>query len=222
MKYFRENFKEYLREVKWDALIAGILYIRLGIVALVLPETMERALGYLLAVALILTGAVSMICYLLREAHQNYYRNDFMHGLIEIGAGILVLYHVELVISLIPFLLGIMILISGCSKLQDVIDMKRWEYGNWGAMLVVAAVNAGLGILFMFNPFKMGALLFRLIGVGLILSGVTDCAAVIYFANKIKKYFDGLRTVDSTCVEIINVAERKTEAKKEKSEGEER
>ena len=99
MKYFRENFKEYLREVKWDALIAGILYILLGIVALVLPETMERALGYLLAVALILTGAVSMICYLLREAHQNYYRNDFMHGLIEIGAGILVLYHVELVID---------------------------------------------------------------------------------------------------------------------------
>ena len=43
-----------------------------------------------------------------------------------------------------------------------------------------------------------------------------------WLANKIKKYFDGLRTVDSTCVEIINVAERKTEAKKEKSEGEER
>ena len=70
------------KEMKWDALLTGVLYVLLGIVALVLPETMEKTLGYLLAVVLILAGAVSMIAYLLRDAHQNYYHNDFLHGLI--------------------------------------------------------------------------------------------------------------------------------------------
>ena len=79
------------KEMKWDALLTGVLYVLLGIVALVLPETMEKTLGYLLAVVLILAGAVSMIAYLLRDAHQNYYHNDFLHGLIGIGLGILVL-----------------------------------------------------------------------------------------------------------------------------------
>ena len=134
------------KEMKWDALLTGVLYVLLGIVALVLPETMEKTLGYLLAVVLILAGAVSMIAYLLRDAHQNYYHNDFLHGLIGIGLGILVLSKVEVIIALIPFLLGVLVLISGCSKLQDVIDMKRMNYGNWIVMLIFAVINVIFGI----------------------------------------------------------------------------
>lgn len=196
------------KEMKWDALLAGLLYIVLGIVALVIPETMERILGYLIGVVLIVWGAVSMISYLLRDAHQNYYHNDFLHGLIGIAAGILVLSQVKLIISLIPVLLGILILISGCSKLQDVIDMKRMEYGNWIAMLVFAVINVSLGILLVCNPFQSALLLFRLLGAGLIFSGVTDCAITVYFAGKIRKYLEKLQAVDSTFVELSDTETR--------------
>lgn len=193
---------KFFRELKWDALLTGILYILLGIVALVIPETMERTLGYLLAVVLILAGAVSMIGYLLRDAYQNYYHNDFLHGLLGIGAGILVLFKVDLIIALIPFLLGILVLVSGCSKLQDVIDMKRMGYGNWVIMLVFAVCNVVLGILLMCNPFKSAVLLFRLIGIGLIFSGVTDCFTTCFFARKIKNYLANLQALNSTFTEV--------------------
>ena len=147
-----------LKELKLDAMMMGGLYILLGIVALVIPETMEKSLGYLIGVVLIVGGAVSMISYLLRDAHQNYYHNDFLHGLIGIAAGILVLNKVEFIISVIPFLMGALILVSGCSKLQDVIDMKRLEYGNWVAMLAFAVVNVVLGIVLMCNPFQTAVL----------------------------------------------------------------
>lgn len=193
---------KFLKELKWDALLTGILYILLGIVALVIPETMEKTLGYLLAVVLILAGAVSMIGYLLRDAHQNYYHNDFLYGLIGIGLGIFVLFKVEFIIAMIPFILGVLVLISGCSKLQDVIDMRRMEYGNWVVMLVFAVCNVGLGILLMCNPFQSANLLFRLIGIGLILSGATDCFTTLFFARKIRKYMTSLQAVDSTFTEI--------------------
>lgn len=206
------------KQMKWDALLTGILYILLGIVALVIPETMERALGYLIGGTLIVGGAVSMICYLLRDAHQNYFHNDFLHGLIGIVAGILVLNKVNLIIALIPFLLGIMILISGCSKLQDVIDMKRMGYGNWIVMLVFAVINVCFGILLVCNPFESAILLFRLLGIGLIFSGVTDCMTTIYFAGKIRKYFDKMQAVDSSFAEVTGTDERGAE--ENKSEGE--
>ena len=199
----------------------GGLYILLGIVALVIPETMEKSLGYLIGVVLIVGGAVSMISYLLRDAHQNYYHNDFLHGLIGIAAGILVLNKVEFIISVIPFLMGALILVSGCSKLQDVIDMKRLEYGNWVAMLAFAVVNVVLGIVLMCNPFQTAVLLFRLLGVGLIVSGAGDCAITIYFAAKIRKYLEGLQTVDSTFVEVLETGSGKTrEAAEDVQEGE--
>ncbi len=193
-----------LKQLKWDTLLMGVLYILLGIVALVIPETMERMLGFLIGVVLIIAGAVSMISYLLRDAHQNYYHNDFLHGLLGILLGIVVLYKVDIIISLIPFLLGTLVLVSGLSKLQDVIDLKRLEYGNWIFMLVLALINVVLGLVLIFNPMAIANLLFRLLGVGLIFSGITDCVTTIYFAGKIRDYFAEMNAIDSTFVEIVD------------------
>ena len=193
-----------LKQLKWDTLLMGVLYILLGIVALVIPETMERMLGCLIGVVLIIAGAVSMISYLLRDAHQNYYHNDFLHGLLGILLGIVVLYKVDIIISLIPFLLGTLVLVSGLSKLQDVIDLKRLEYGNWIFMLVLALINVVLGLVLIFNPMAIANLLFRLLGVGLIFSGITDCVTTIYFAGKIRDYFAEMNAIDSTFVEIVD------------------
>ena len=195
---------KFLKELKWDALFTGVLYILLGIVALLIPETMERLLGYLIGAVLILAGAVSMISYLLRDAHQNYYHNDFLHGLIGIVLGIMILYKVNIIISLVPVVLGVLVLVSGLSKLQDVIDLKRMEYGNWIVMLVLAIINLVLGLVLIFNPMKTAAVLFRLLGVGLIFSGVTDCFTTLYFAKKIRNYLAELNAIDGTFVEIVN------------------
>ena len=168
---------------------------------------MQKALGYLLGVVLIVAGAVSMISYLLRDAHQSYYHNDFLHGLIGIVAGILVLNKIEFIIAAIPFMLGVLVLISGCGKLQSVIDMKRMEYGNGVVMLIFALVNVALGILLMCNPFQWGVLLFRILGLGLVFSGVTDCVVTVYLAAKIKRYVQEMNAVDSTYTEITGSAE---------------
>ena len=60
--------KKFLKKVKWDAILTSVLYIVLGIVSMVIPLAMAKILGYLIGILLIVAGAVSMICYLLREA----------------------------------------------------------------------------------------------------------------------------------------------------------
>lgn len=190
------------KEMKWDALFKGILYILLGVVALVIPDTMERTLGYMLGIVLIIAGGLSMVSYLMREAHENYYRNDFVYGLAGIIIGIIVLLKVEIIISLIPLFLGILVAISGCAKLQDVVDMKRMGYGNWVVMLVLALINLIIGLVLILNPFEAAVFLFRVIGVGLIFSGITDCVTTVYFANKINDYFQSRSKMEGTYEEI--------------------
>lgn len=199
--------KKLLKQVKWETLLTSALYIVLGIVALVIPDTMVKTLGYLVGILFIVAGAVSMICYLLREAHQNYYRNDFGYGLVGIAVGILFLYKVEWIISLVPVILGVMVVASGCRKLQDVIDMKRLGYGNWVMVLIVAAVNVVFGVALIANSLEAAMLLLQLVGIGLIFSGITDFASCLYLAGKMKEYFDNLETVDSTFVEVVGKEE---------------
>ncbi len=194
--------KKMLKEMKWQALTRGVMYVVLGIVALVIPDTMVKTLGYLMGILLIVGGALSMISYLLRDAHENYYHEGFTYGLIGIVVGIVVLYRVEFVISLVPFVLGILVLLSACSKLQDVIDMKRLDYGNWVLMLVLAAVNLLLGILLICNPFEAVTMMFRVLGVGLLFSGITDCVTTVYFARKIGDYMKSREDVTGSYEEI--------------------
>ena len=191
-----------LKELKWEAILTGVLYILLGIVALLIPETMQKTLGYLIGIVLIVAGAVSIICYLLRDARDNYYHNEFVFGLVGIVLGVAVLYKVEVIISLIPFILGILVLFSGCSKLQDAIDLKRLSYGSWVGMLVVAVINIILGVVLICNPFQAAILLFRVLGVGLILSGASDCFSTIYFARKFRRFKQERDALDSTFEEI--------------------
>ena len=196
--------KRLLKQVKWETLLSSSLYIVLGVVALVIPDTMVKTLGYLIGILLIVAGAVSMICYLLREASQNYYRNDFGYGLVGIAVGILFLYKVEWIISLVPVILGILVVASGCRKLQDVIDMKRLGYGNWVAVLILAAVNVVLGVALIANSLDAALLFLQLVGAGLIFSGVTDIATCFYLAKMAKGHFDDLNAVDSTFAEVLD------------------
>lgn len=201
--------KKLLQQIKWDAIMLSVLYVALGLVCIVIPDTMVKTLGYLIGILLIVAGAVSMICYLLREAHQNYYRNDFVYGLVSIAIGVVVLYKVDRLVELVPMILGILVVASGCRKLQDVIDMKRMEYGNWVLMLILAAVNVVFGAVLILNPFETLVLLFQLVGAGLIFSGVTDCFVILYFAGRIKEYYDSKWAVESTFSEVPDKGKEK-------------
>lgn len=216
--------KKLMKHMKWDVILTSLLYVALGVASLVMPETMIKTLGYLIGAFLIVAGAVSMICYLLRDARQNYFRNDFVYGLVGISIGIIVLYQIENIVKLVPIILGVLVVASGCRKLQDVIDMKRMEYGNWVVMLVLATINVVFGVVLILNPFEAAMLLERLIGIGLIVSGAADCVIALYFAGKIQKYMDRVQAVDSTYVEVKDVggkADRKPEPNQDKKVEEE-
>lgn len=194
--------RKLLKQVKWQTMLTSLLYIVLGIVTFAVPETMVRTLGYMVGILLILVGAVSMICYLLRETSRNYDRNDFGYGLVGIAVGVVFLYKVEWIASLIPVILGILVLASGCVKLQHVIDMKRMECGNWIAVLILAVINVIFGAVLVLNPFDTVILLFRLVGAGLIFSGVSDCITTVYLAGRMKEFLDRVQAVDSTYTEV--------------------
>lgn len=201
--------RKLLKQVKWQTIVTSLLYVILGIVAVAIPETMVRVLGYLVGVLFILAGAVSMICYLLREVGRNYDRNDFGYGLVGIAVGVVFLYKVEWIASLLPVILGILVLASGCVKLQHVIDMKRMECGNWIPVLAVAALNVIFGAVLIANPFDTVLLLFQMIGLGLIFSGISDCATVVYMACRVKDFLDRTQAADAEYTEV-------TEEEKEK------
>lgn len=194
-----------LKDMKWQSLMTAALYIIMGIVLLIFPETTAKTLCYVVGISGIVIGAFTVLSYLFREVTQNYYRNDFVIGMVAILLGAAVLYKAELVIALIPLILGILVVFSGITKLQNSIDIRRMGYGNGLVFLVLAILNILLGAILIIDPFNAVKVLFMVIGVGLLFSGISDTIATLYMASKVKLY------ISKTEVTAVSVTEIKEE-----------
>ncbi|MBR1691952.1 MAG: DUF308 domain-containing protein [Lachnospiraceae bacterium] len=174
-----------LKEMKWKAIFYAVLYTIIGLILVIFPETTARTLAYAIAVSAIAVGALTAISYLFREVSRNYYRNDFVSGITAVIVGILILSKTDFVISIIPFILGVLVIFSGIMKLQHFIDVRRMGSGSGAGFFILALINIALGVLLVINPFGAVTLLFRMLGIGMIFSGVTDVIATLYMSGKI-------------------------------------
>ncbi len=205
-----------LKEMKWNMILSAALYVVLGVILLIFPATTARTICYLIAGIAIVIGLVNLIVYFTRNVTRNYYRNDFVAGLLLMVLGIFVIYKVDLVISLVPFIIGLCIIVSGLFKLQGALDVQRMG-GNAVLILGLAVVNVVIGILMVINPFDSAMLLYRLLGAGLLFSGLTDLASTMYLSSKMHGYMRKMSEADAG----IKVTEIPVEEKQEEDSQEE-
>ena len=175
------------REMKWSMLLSAALYMVLGLILVIFPATTARTICYMIAGIAIVIGLVNLVVYFTRNITRNYYRNDFVTGLLMVTLGFFVIYQADLIIALVPFIIGLCIIISGLFKLQGALDVQRMG-GNSVVILGIAIVNVVVGILMVINPFESAILLYRLLGAGLLFSGLTDMASTLYLSGKMYSY----------------------------------
>ena len=181
---------QILKELKWNNIIASILMIVLGIVLLIFPSLSLSVITNMIGIAAIIGGLFSIIKYFTLDLKDSFYRNDFLFGIIILTLGILIMFKPAFFISLIPFILGIAIIFSGFVKLQDGIDAKRMGYDGSILYIILAIIDIIFGIVILFDPFSAAGVMFMIIGIGLIYSGVSDLYTTLYLSKKFKNFYN--------------------------------
>lgn len=177
-----------IKNIKKETMVTAVAYILAGLFLLAFPKTTARSIGYAFACVLLIMGLRSLFNYMMRDVSVMFYHNDLVIAAIFIIASVGVFINVEAVVSLIPFILGIIVTISGVIKLQNAINLKRLNHGGAMMVFLLAAANIIFGIVLIVNPFKVMTTLIRIIGIGLIFSGVTDCVTLFCIAKKMRLY----------------------------------
>lgn len=206
------------KEMKWSMLLSAALYVVLGLVLVIFPATTARTICYMIAGIAIVVGLVNLVVYFTRNITRNYYRNDFVTGLLMLVLGIFVIYKADLVIALVPFIIGLCIIVSGLFKLQGALDVQRMG-GNSVVILGLSIVNVVIGILMVINPFESALLLYRLLGVGLLFSGLTDLASTLYLSGKMHSYMKKMDEAEDA-IKVTELTESSEKSEQENSEQE--
>lgn len=172
----------FVEGMKKNYFISAILTIALGAVLVIWPDWSGRILCYLLGAALILMGGIQLIVCIRAERIGFYSKFSMLMNIILILLGVWVCIRPDTVLSLVPVIIGIVMLIHGCMDLQFTMDIKHAGSGRWWIALIFALVTLTLGVFLVMHPFLAFEITMLIIGIGLLYDGISDLVLMIVAA----------------------------------------
>lgn len=178
-----------LKQLKWSSVLVALGYIVAGILLIVFPDVSADVISWIIGIAAIAIGIVELITYFLLDVTTALYHNEFVIGVLFIVFGLIVLMKRELIMNLVPIILGLIIIGSGILKVQNAVIAKRIHYDRSSLYLILGVIGIVFGIVIMFFMSGKTAqdILFITIGVALIYDGASDLFATLFLANKFAK-----------------------------------
>lgn len=181
---------------KTEMVFRSVVMIIAGVVLLLFPEATQNTIANIIAIVLVICGILRIISYFRKAPGKVGGLNEYASPM-DLVVGILFIVLAALVakvlISIIPIILGLVVLISGLIKLEQAVELIRAKQGNWVGIMVLAIITVVVGLLAICNPFETGSMLLRVIGIGLAFGGVTDLISTGYVSRKLKDLDDDLR-----------------------------
>lgn len=165
-----------------SSVILSIAELIVGVLLLINPVAFNKGIIIAVGVGLMVLGLYKIIRYFSVKPDVAARQGDFAKGFIFALVGILCTFNSAWVLATFPtitVLYGIMILVAGVTKLQSAIDILRLKRGSWGLMFFSAVVTVLVAVLVIVNPFTSILVLWKFLGITLIVAAVLDIVAFI-------------------------------------------
>lgn len=179
MKEVKQFSKSYI--------FISALYVVLGVALLAWPMMSVKMICYGLAVAMIVIGISYGVMYFTKDNLQGFLQMDLVIGIVCLAFGLFILLNPTFLGSVLPFAMGIILLLGATVKIQSSINMKRLRFAKWYLVLICAILIGALGVVLLCNPFQKEEDMILYIGICLILDGLTNLTSLICIQVRVKQ-----------------------------------
>ena len=137
-----------------------------------MPKLTNKIIVYGIGIMLVIYGAGRILRYIRRNARDGLMTHDLSIGLVCIVSGLFMLLYPGVVISVLPFLFGLVLLFGGAMSIQTAFDVRRFQGPRWTLHLIAGIAFVIAGIEAIRNPFGTAAALTRFIGICFLVLGI--------------------------------------------------
>jgi uncharacterized membrane protein HdeD (DUF308 family) len=209
-----EKLEEKLKSDKYN-LIISFIYVVLGILILAWPHISLSLMGTPAAISMLVIGTVNIVLYF----SQKDKNREVAGGVTAAAFGIYILMHPSSVNTIIPFGVGVLILIGAMLKFEYASDMKKIGVRGWKTPMFFALVLIALGIFLLAQPMKELKAYLYMIAIALILDGGVNAASHFFLKRRIRSLRKG---IDPYAKRDAAAAARKAEAERKAAEEQQR
>ena len=165
---------KFAKEFKKSFIILIVCCFALGVVLLVYPQLSEAMLCYVLGALTIVYGLTFIVSYFMRKTPAEFYRFDFVAGVVLAVCGVYIIANVSGVVAILNTLLGLVLLLDGLMKLQNSMDLHRMDNSIWWSVLLCAAITVLLGVMLLWYKDWRIFTRMQFIGLCLVIAGVVN------------------------------------------------
>lgn len=178
--------KSIIQDMKKNYIVNAVIMVVVGLVLVIWPDFFGKMLCYLLGGALILMGVIQLIGFLRGERLGFYNKFNMLMGIVLVLLGIWICTQPKIVLSIIPVVVGILVILHGLMDIQYTLDIKRTGNTKWWIALIAAILTFVFGLVLVFRPFAAYEISMILLGVAMLYDGGSDLVllAFSYLAQK--------------------------------------
>ena len=167
----------------FSGMLLSLLEIFVGVLLLVDPFAFTSGIIMVLGAVLLFIGLVCIFKYFREQPTNAALEQNLFKGLIALSLGgfcILGNGYIVEISSLLTFIYGVIMLITGFSKIQKTVDLVRLKKTKWYFTAISAAITVACATLILFNSTEATEWIWRFIGITLIVEAVIDAVAVLF------------------------------------------
>lgn len=170
--------KSMIETIKRSWILTVILTVALGLVFLMYPDTTGKVLCYMVGGLLLVHGILNLVRYFTRDEGSFFLRYELLVGIVLCAAGSFMLMRPEIVMMLIPMILGFYLIIDGAVDTRRAWEMEKLGFTKWWIALICAVLMIILGAVMFWNPFEAAEMTLMFIGACLLYQGILDFAVL--------------------------------------------
>ena len=170
-----------------SSLISSITLLIISLFLFFETEATIITISYIIGSILITIGTITIIKYInnLKSGIRN--ELDIVYGVGMGILGIIVISNPKGLASIIPFILGIIMIITSATKLQISLDIIRKNEGKMTTSAILLLMTCICGVVLIFNPFSGAKLLAKIIGIIILIYSILDIVSTFKIQKIIKK-----------------------------------
>lgn len=192
--------KERLRRFAQGEIISFLFYIILGLCLILVPTYMVNVICKILfGVVLMGVGGYNIYRYAGEKTSTTIL--DLFSGVIVFVLGAFLFFNPQVVVKLLPFLLGAFILVDSIWTLRGAFRLYKRSRREWKLLLIGGLVFIALAVVLIINPFVKVTHTVIFAGWVFLCNGAADMVLYFFLKHGMKKADEAVQVVEATVEE---------------------
>lgn len=187
-----------LKKIYKMSLITSTILFLFGLFLILNAEGFIKSVSTIIGIVLLLIGVFPVIDYFRYRKQGVFASISLVSGIFSIVCGLMLLFNDNMLLLLIPIVIGVWMIINGINKIQIAFQIRDNNEKSWVITFIFSILIIVLGAYFIINPISGAKIVTQTLGIIICIYSLIDVIDCILIKVKFKDITKEIEKIDNS------------------------